>query len=92
MFIFENGDVVLVLLEDLLIILFEDVVMDGVKSLIKVDLNWVKIIFNGVFVLKEMDIFDIFMEFFWYYVCYMLLKFVEVMFDKDEVNYWLLVD
>lgn len=55
------------------VILFEDVVMDGVISLIKVDKEWVKIIFNGELVLCEIDIFDIFMEFLWYYVCYCLL-------------------
>lgn len=44
--------------------------MDGIISSIKVDSEWAKIIVNGMLVLREIDIFDIFMEFFWYYARY----------------------
>lgn len=66
--------------------------MDGINSSIKVDLEWVKIIVNGMLVLCEIDIFDIFMEFFWYYVCYICLEYKEGMLDFEVVNYWLSVD
>lgn len=92
MVMLEDGIVMLILDDQLLVILLEDVVMDGIISLIKVDLEWVKIIVNGMLVLCEIDIFDIFMEFFWYYVCYICLQYKEGMLDFEVVNYWLLVD
>ncbi|OOF84063.1 leucine--tRNA ligase [Rodentibacter ratti] len=88
----ENGDVVPAPLEDLPIILPEDVVMDGVKSPIKADLNWAKTTFNGAPALKETDTFDTFMESSWYYARYTSPTFAEAMLDKEEANYWLPVD
>lgn len=73
-------------------VLFEDVSFVGIGLLIKVDLEWCKIIcFDcGGVVECEIDIFDIFMELSWYYVCYILLGVCDVV-DKCG-NYWLLVD
>ena len=88
----EGGEVVPVPMEDLPIILPEDVVMDGVQSPIKADLNWAKTTFNGVPALKETDTFDTFMESSWYYARYTSPKFAEAMLDKEEANYWLPVD
>ncbi|HHF4123679.1 TPA: leucine--tRNA ligase [Haemophilus influenzae] len=88
----ENGDVVPAPLEDLPIILPEDVVMDGVKSPIKVDPNWAKTTFNGVPALKETDTFDTFMESSWYYARYTCPQYQNGMLDAEEANYWLPVD
>lgn len=84
--------VVLVLEEQLLVVLLEDVVFFGIGLLIKIDLEWCKIICLecGGVVECEIDIFDIFMELSWYYVCYILLGVCDVV-DKCG-NYWLLVD
>lgn len=88
----ENGELVFVFESELFVILFEDVEMNGVIFFIKVDLEWVKIMYNGEVVLCEMDIFDIFMEFFWYYVRYVSVINYDVMFDFVLLNYWLFVD
>lgn len=48
--------------------------------------------FNSQFVECEIDMFDIFMELFWYYVCYCSLNDIIQMFDLEKVNYWLLVN
>ncbi|VTX66824.1 leucine--tRNA ligase [Haemophilus parainfluenzae] len=87
-----NGETVPAPIEDLPIILPEDVVMDGVKSPIKADLNWAKTTFNGEPALKETDTFDTFMESSWYYARYTSPSYAEGMLDKDEANYWLPVD
>lgn len=88
----ENGDVVPAPMEDLPIILPEDVVMDGVKSPIKADPNWVKTTFNGEPALKETDTFDTFMESSWYYARYTCPEYQNGMLDAEEANYWLPVD
>ena len=87
-----NGETVPAPIEDLPIILPEDVVMDGVKSPIKADLNWAKTTFNGEPALKETDTFDTFMESSWYYARYTSPSYAEGMLDKEEANYWLPVD
>ena len=87
-----NGETVPAPIEDLPIILPEDVVMDGVKSPIKADPNWVKTTFNGEPALKETDTFDTFMESSWYYARYTSPGYAEGMLDKEEANYWLPVD
>ena len=88
----ENGDVVPAPMEDLPIILPEDVVMDGVKSPIKADLNWAKTTLNGAPALKETDTFDTFMESSWYYARYTCPQYQNGMLDAEEANYWLPVD
>ena len=88
----ENGDVVPAPIEDLPIILPEDVVMDGVKSPIKADLNWAKTTLNGAPALKETDTFDTFMESSWYYARYTCPQYQNGMLDAEEANYWLPVD
>ena len=88
----ENGDVVPAPLEDLPIILPEDVVMDGVKSPIKADLNWAKTTLNGAPASKETDTFDTFMESSWYYARYTCPQYQNGMLDAEEANYWLPVD
>ena len=88
----ENGETVPAPLEDLPIILPEDVVMDGVKSPIKVDPNWAKTTYQGQPALKETDTFDTFMESSWYYARYTCPTYAEAMLNKEEANYWLPVD
>lgn len=88
----ENGDVVPAPMEDLPIILPEDVVMDGVKSPIKAELNWAKTTLNGAPALKETDTFDTFMESSWYYARYTCPQYQNGMLDAEEANYWLPVD
>lgn len=88
----ENGDVVPAPMEDLPIILPEDVVMDGVKSPIKVDPNWAKTTLNGAPASKETDTFDTFMESSWYYARYTCPQYQNGMLDAEEANYWLPVD
>lgn len=79
----ENGDVVPAPMEDLPIILPEDVVMDGVKSPIKADLNWAKTTLNGAPALKETDTFDTFMESSWYYARYTCPQYQNGMLDAE---------
>lgn len=88
----EDGIVMSISDDQLSVILSEDVVMDGIISSIKVDSEWAKIIVNGMLVLREIDIFDIFMEFFWYYARYICSQYKEGMLDFEAVNYWLSVD
>ncbi len=88
----ENGETVCVPMEDLPIVLPEDVVMDGVQSPIKADLNWAKTTINGQNALRETDTFDTFMESSWYYARYTTPHCKTAMLDKDEADYWLPVD
>lgn len=87
------GDV-LVLVDQLLVVLLEDVVLDGfglllVKMLEFYECNCLKC---GQLVKCEIDIMDIFVELFWYFVCYVCLQFEGGMLDRKVVDYWLLVD
>jgi leucyl-tRNA synthetase len=74
------------------VLLPEDVVMNGVQSPIKADLEWRKAEFNGRAVEKETDTFDTFMESSWYYARYTCPQFTGGMLDKDAADYWLPVD
>ena len=74
------------------ILLPEDVVMDGVNSPIKSDLNWAKDTLNDQDVLKETDTFDTFMESSWYYARFTSPQYNEGMLDPAKANYWLPVD
>ncbi|SET08710.1 leucyl-tRNA synthetase [Thorsellia anophelis DSM 18579] len=74
------------------VILPEDVVMDGIISPIKADVNWAKITIDGMPALKETDTFDTFMESSWYYARYTSAQYHEGMLDPKAANYWLPVD
>ena len=87
-----QGGEIPVPLEKLPVLLPEDVVMDGVNSPIKSDLEWRKTEHNGQAVEHETDTFDTFMESSWYYARYACPDFEEGMLDSDRANYWLPVD
>ncbi len=87
----DNGESVPVPNDQLPVILPEDVVMDGVTSPIKSDLEWAKTTFNGAAALRETDTFDTFMESSWYYARYTSQP-GDAMLDPKESNYWLPVD
>ncbi len=74
------------------VLLPEDVVMNGVQSPIKADLEWRKAELNGRAVEKETDTFDTFMESSWYYARYTCPNFAGGMLDKAAADYWLPVD
>lgn len=74
------------------VLLPEDVVMDGVNSPIKSDLEWCKTQYNGQACEHETDTFDTFMESSWYYARYTCPDFEDGMLDSDRANYWLPVD
>ncbi len=74
------------------VLLPEDVVMNGVQSPIKADLEWRKAELNGRAVEKETDTFDTFMESSWYYARYTCPNFEGGMLDKAAADYWLPVD
>ncbi len=74
------------------VLLPEDVVMNGVQSPIKADLEWRKAELNGRVVEKETDTFDTFMESSWYYARYTCPNFEGGMLDKAAADYWLPVD
>jgi len=87
-----NGESVAVPVDQLPIELPEDVVMDGVNSPIKSDLEWAKTSFNGQDALRETDTFDTFMESSWYYARYCSPSDDTQMLDPAKANYWLPVD
>ncbi len=74
------------------VLLPEDVVMNGVHSPIKADVNWKKDELNGKAVERETDTFDTFMESSWYYARYTCPQFTGGMIDKKAADYWLPVD
>jgi leucyl-tRNA synthetase len=74
------------------VLLPEDVVMNGVQSPIKADLEWRKAELDGRVVEKETDTFDTFMESSWYYARYTCPNFEGGMLDKAAADYWLPVD
>lgn len=74
------------------VLLPEDVVMNGVQSPIKADLDWKKDTLDGKAVEKETDTFDTFMESSWYYARYTCPNFEGGMLDKAAADYWLPVD
>lgn len=87
-----DGGVIPVPAHKLPILLPEDVVMDGIQSPIKADLEWRKDELDGVAVERETDTFDTFMESSWYYARYTCPNYADGMLDKDAANYWLPVD
>ena len=87
-----NGESVAVPADQLPVELPEDVVMDGVNSPIKSDLEWAKTTFNGEEALRETDTFDTFMESSWYYARYCSPNDDTQMLDPAKANYWLPVD
>lgn len=88
----EDGSQVPVPADQLPVRLPEDVVMDGVKSPIKADLDWAKTSYNGQPALHETDTFDTFMESSWYYARYCSPQHDDAMLDPAKANYWLPVD
>ncbi|GAA0364459.1 leucine--tRNA ligase [Bowmanella denitrificans] len=87
-----NGQSVPVPAEELPVRLPEDVVMNGVTSPIKADLEWRKTTYQGQSAERETDTFDTFMESSWYYARYCSAQFNQGMLNPDEANYWLPVD
>ena len=87
----EDGQVHPVAADQLPVILPEDVVMDGVTSPLKADLEWAKTTFNGEPALRETDTFDTFMESSWYYARYCSPQADDIL-DPAKANYWLPVD
>ena len=87
----ENGDIVPVPEDQLPVILPEDVVMDGINSPIKSDLEWAKTTYQGQPALHETDTFDTFMESSWYYARY-TSPGNDAMLDPAKANHWLPVD
>ena len=87
-----NGESVAVPEDQLPVILPEDVMMDGVNSPIKSDLEWAKTTYNGEAALRETDTFDTFMESSWYYARYCSPSDDTQMIDPAKANYWLPVD
>ncbi len=74
------------------VLLPEDVVMNGVHSPIKADINWKKDELDGKYLERETDTFDTFMESSWYYARYTCPQFTDGMIDKKAADYWLPVD
>lgn len=87
-----NGESVAVPADQLPVVLPEDVVMDGVNSPIKSNLEWAKTTYNGEAALRETDTFDTFMESSWYYARYCSPSDDTQMLDPAKANYWLPVD
>ena len=92
MFNLANGDEIPVPMDRLPVLLPEDVIMDGMNSPIKSDLNWKKTTLNNQKVEHETDTFDTFMQSSWYYARYTCPDYEQGMIDSDAANYWLPVD
>lgn len=92
MFNLPEGGEIPVPMDKLPILLPEDVIMDGVNSPIKSDIEWRKTEHNGLSVEHETDTFDTFMESSWYYARYTSSNLNDAMLDPDKANYWLPVD
>jgi leucyl-tRNA synthetase len=92
MFNLPDGGEIPVPAHKLPVLLPEDVVMNGVHSPIKADLNWKKAELDGKAVERETDTFDTFMESSWYYARYTCPNFESGMIDKKAADYWLPVD
>jgi leucyl-tRNA synthetase len=92
MFNLTNGDEIPVPMDRLPVLLPEDVIMDGINSPIKSDLNWKKTTLNNQKVEHETDTFDTFMQSSWYYARYTCPDYEQGMIDRDAANYWLPVD
>lgn len=92
MFNLPDGGEIPVPAHKLPVLLPEDVVMNGVHSPIKADLEWRKDELDGKPVERETDTFDTFMESSWYYARYTCPNFEGGMLDKAAADYWLPVD
>ncbi len=92
MFNLPDGGEIPVPAHKLPVLLPEDVVMNGVQSPIKADLEWKKDELDGKYVERETDTFDTFMESSWYYARYTCPNFTDGMIDKTAADYWLPVD
>ncbi len=88
----EDGTEIPVPENELPVILPENVVMNGVSSPIKTDLEWAKVTHEGQPALRETDTFDTFMESSWYYARFCSPDFNQGMLDTNAANYWLPVD
>lgn len=88
----DNGEVHGVELQDLPVVLPEDIVMEGVQSPIKKDINWAKTTYKGMPALRETDTFDTFFESSWYHARFTSPHYTDGMLDPNEANYWLPVD
>lgn len=88
----EDGTVIPTPEDQLPVILPEDVVMDGITSPLKSNLEWAKTTVNGQPALRETDTFDTFMESSWYYARYTCPQYDQGMLDPAAANYWLPVD
>ncbi len=88
----DDGTVVPVPEHALPVILPEDVVMDGITSPLKADMQWVNTSVDGRHGLRETDTFDTFMESSWYYARYTCPHYEQGMLNPAAANYWLPVD
>lgn len=88
----EDGIVMPISEDKLPVILPEDVVMDGISSPIKSDIEWAKTYLNGKPALRETDTLDTFIESSWYYARYTCPDYHHGMLNPVSANYWLPVD
>ncbi|SNC59009.1 leucine--tRNA ligase [Sodalis endosymbiont of Henestaris halophilus] len=92
MMMLEDGTLVTTPEEQLPVTLPENVVINGLDSPLKADLNWAKTSYRGQLALRETDTFDTFMESSWYYARYTCPDYDRGMLDPIAANYWLPVD
>ncbi|PPI86897.1 leucine--tRNA ligase [Candidatus Pantoea edessiphila] len=88
----QDGTILPIPKNQLPVILPENVIMDGLKSPIKVNRKWAEITINNQLAFKETDTFDTFMESSWYYARYTCSNYNEDMINSEAANYWLPVD
>lgn len=79
-------------LDRLPVLLPEDVIIDGITSPLKTDIEWRKTSHDGQMVEKETDTFDTFMESSWYYARFTCSNTDDAMLNSELANYWLPVD
>jgi len=88
----QDGSIIPIPNDKLPVILSENVTLDEISGVIKVDQRRSETKVNGFLGFRETDTFDTFMESSWYYARYTCPQYNQGMIDPSAANYWLPID